>query len=42
MCFLRAYQGKRFRIKKFEEIKEDIDEMSPYPIQRVFWPMGML
>jgi len=39
-AFCGAYQGKRFRIKKFEEIKEDIDEMSPYPIQRVFLADG--
>ena len=38
--FCGAYQGKHFRIKKFEEIKEDIDEMSPYPIQRVFLADG--
>ncbi len=38
--FCGAYQGKRFRIKKFEEIKEDIDEMSSYPIQRVFLADG--
>jgi radical SAM superfamily enzyme YgiQ (UPF0313 family) len=38
--FCGAYQGKRFRIKKFEEIKEDIDEVSPYPIQRVFLADG--
>jgi radical SAM superfamily enzyme YgiQ (UPF0313 family) len=38
--FCGAYQGKRFRIKKFEEIKEDIDEMSPYPIPRVFLADG--
>ncbi len=38
--FCGAYQGKRFRIKRFEEIKEDIDEMSPYRIQRVFLADG--
>ncbi len=38
--FCSAYQGKRFRIKSFEEIKEDIDEMSPYRIQRVFLADG--
>ena len=38
--FCGAYQGKHFRIKKFEEIKEDIDEMSSYPIQRVFLADG--
>ena len=38
--FCSAYQGKRFRIKSFEEIKEDIDEVSPYRIQRVFLADG--
>jgi radical SAM superfamily enzyme YgiQ (UPF0313 family) len=38
--FCSAYQGKRFRIKSFEEIKEDIDEMSRYPIERVFLADG--
>jgi len=38
--FCGAYQGKRFRIKRFEEIKEDIDEVSPYKIQRVFLADG--
>jgi radical SAM superfamily enzyme YgiQ (UPF0313 family) len=38
--FCGAYQGKRFRMKKFEEIKEDIDEVSPYTIQRVFLADG--
>jgi radical SAM superfamily enzyme YgiQ (UPF0313 family) len=38
--FCGAYQGKRFRIKSFEEIKEDIDEMSPYRIRRVFLADG--
>ncbi len=38
--FCGAYQGKRFRVKSFEEIKEDIDEMSPYKIQRVFLADG--
>ncbi|MGZ3524228.1 MAG: radical SAM protein, partial [Thermodesulfobacteriota bacterium] len=38
--FCSAYQGKRFRIKSFEEIKEDIDEMSRYPIKRVFLADG--
>ncbi len=38
--FCGAYQGKRFRIKSFEEIKEDIDEMSSYRIQRVFLADG--
>jgi radical SAM superfamily enzyme YgiQ (UPF0313 family) len=35
-----AYQGKRFRIKSFEEIKEDVDEVSPYKIRRVFLADG--
>jgi radical SAM superfamily enzyme YgiQ (UPF0313 family) len=38
--FCGAYQGKRFRIKRFEEIKEDIDEVSPYRIRRVFLADG--
>ena len=38
--FCSAYQGKRFRIKSFEEIKEDIDEVSPYRIERVFLADG--
>ena len=38
--FCGAYQGKRFRIKRFEEIKEDIDEASAYGIQRVFLADG--
>jgi radical SAM superfamily enzyme YgiQ (UPF0313 family) len=38
--FCGAYQGKRFRIKSFEEIKEDIDEVSPYKIRRVFLADG--
>ena len=38
--FCGAYQGKRFRIKSFEEIKEDIDEASSYRIQRVFLADG--
>jgi radical SAM superfamily enzyme YgiQ (UPF0313 family) len=38
--FCGAYQGKRFRIKSFEEIKEDIDEVSSYRIQRVFLADG--
>ncbi|HUL36620.1 MAG TPA: radical SAM protein [Thermodesulfobacteriota bacterium] len=38
--FCGAYQGKRFRIKHFEEIKEDIDEVSPYKIRRVFFADG--
>jgi radical SAM superfamily enzyme YgiQ (UPF0313 family) len=40
--FCGAYQGKSFRIKSFEEVKEDIDEMSSYQpqIQRVFLADG--
>jgi len=38
--FCAAYQKKRFRIKRFEEVKEDIDEASPYRIQRVFLADG--
>ena len=38
--FCSAYQGKRFRIKTFEEIKEDVDEVSPYKIRRVFLADG--
>jgi radical SAM superfamily enzyme YgiQ (UPF0313 family) len=38
--FCAAYQGKRFRIKSFEEIKEDVDEVSPYKIRRVFLADG--
>jgi radical SAM superfamily enzyme YgiQ (UPF0313 family) len=38
--FCGAYQGKRFRIKHLEEIKEDIDEVSPYKIRRVFLADG--
>ena len=38
--FCGAYQGKQFRIKSFEEIKEDIDEVSPHRIQRVFLADG--
>ena len=40
--FCSAYQGKRFRIKRFEEVKEDIDEVSPYGsrIQKVFLADG--
>ncbi len=40
--FCGAYQGKSFRIKSFEEVKEDIDEMSSYRprIQRVFLADG--
>jgi radical SAM superfamily enzyme YgiQ (UPF0313 family) len=38
--FCGAFQGKRFRIKGFEEIKEDIDEVSMYRIRRVFLADG--
>jgi radical SAM superfamily enzyme YgiQ (UPF0313 family) len=40
--FCSAYQGKIFRIKSFEEIKEDIDEASSYRsrIRRVFLADG--
>jgi radical SAM superfamily enzyme YgiQ (UPF0313 family) len=38
--FCGAYQGKRFRIKSFDEIKEDIDEVSSYRIRRVFLADG--
>jgi len=40
--FCGAYQGKSFRIKSFEEVKEDIDEASSYGarIPRVFLADG--
>ena len=38
--FCGAYQGKRFRIKSFEEIKEDIDDVIVYQIRRVFLADG--
>ncbi len=40
--FCGAYQGKSFRMKRFEEIQEDIDEASSYRsrIQRVFLADG--
>ncbi len=40
--FCGAYQGKSFRIKRFEEVKEDIDEVSPYgaKIRRIFLADG--
>ncbi len=39
--FCHSFQGKSFRIKSFDEIKEDIDEVSPYsPIPRVFLADG--
>ena len=39
--FCHSFQGKKFRIKSFEEVKEDIDEISVYgPIPRVFLADG--
>ena len=39
--FCHSFRGKEFRIKPFEEIKEDIDEVSVYgPIPRVFLADG--
>lgn len=38
--FCGAYRGKRFRIKSFEEIKEDVDGISCYPVRRVFLADG--
>jgi len=39
--FCHSFQQKQFRIKSFEEIKEDIDEISVYgPIPRVFLADG--
>jgi radical SAM superfamily enzyme YgiQ (UPF0313 family) len=39
--FCHSFQGKSFRIKSFEEIKEDIDEVSAYgQIPRVFLADG--
>jgi len=38
--FCGAYREKTFRIKTFEEIKEDIDEASAYPVRRVFLADG--
>jgi radical SAM superfamily enzyme YgiQ (UPF0313 family) len=39
--FCHSFQGKKFRIKSFEEIKEDIDEASRYGnIPRVFLADG--
>ncbi len=38
--FCGAYRGKRFRIKRFEEVKADIDEVSAYRIRRVFLADG--
>ncbi|MDI7260477.1 MAG: radical SAM protein [Thermodesulfobacteriota bacterium] len=40
--FCGAYRGKTFRVKSFEEIKEDIDEVSSYSprVERVFLADG--
>ncbi|OGP73348.1 MAG: radical SAM protein, partial [Deltaproteobacteria bacterium RBG_16_50_11] len=40
--FCGAYRGKSFRIKRFDEVKEDVDEVSSYGrgIQRVFLADG--
>ena len=40
--FCSAYQGKSFRVKRFEEIVEDIDEVASYrvPVRRVFLADG--
>jgi len=39
--FCHSFQQKQFRIKSFEEIREDIDEISDYgPIPRVFLADG--
>ncbi len=38
--FCGAYREKTFRVKSFEEIKEDIDEVSAYQIRRVFLADG--
>ena len=39
--FCHSFQGKEFRIKSFEEIKEDIDEVCAYgPIPRIFLADG--
>jgi radical SAM superfamily enzyme YgiQ (UPF0313 family) len=40
--FCGAYRGKPFRIKSFDEVKEDVDEVSSYSrrIQRVFLADG--
>lgn len=39
--FCHSFQGKKFRIKSFEEIKSDIDEVSGYgPIPRIFLADG--
>jgi radical SAM superfamily enzyme YgiQ (UPF0313 family) len=39
--FCHSFQGKSFRIKSFEEIREDIDEAAHYgPISRVFLADG--
>jgi radical SAM superfamily enzyme YgiQ (UPF0313 family) len=40
--FCSAYQGKSFRVKRFEEVKEDIDEVGSYGahISRIFLADG--
>ena len=39
--FCHSFQGKKFRIKSFEEIKADIDEVSGYgSIPRIFLADG--
>lgn len=39
--FCHSFQGKKFRIRSFEEIKADIDEVSGYgPIPRIFLADG--
>lgn len=38
--FCGAYREKTFRVKSFQEIKEDIDEVSAYQIRRVFLADG--
>jgi radical SAM superfamily enzyme YgiQ (UPF0313 family) len=38
--FCGAYREKRFRVKRLEEVKADIDEVSPYRIRRVFLADG--
>ena len=39
--FCHSFRDKPFHIKSFEEIREDIDEISPYgPIPRVFLADG--
>jgi len=40
--FCSAYQGKSFRMKRFDEVKEDIDEVSSYGVKipRIFLADG--